>query len=326
MTGISDFGQFATLRADAVRDQSGTLDEVARQFESLFLQQMLKSMRQASFGDPIFGDNPGTNMFRDLFDQQVAGDISAGRGIGLADLLVRQLGGTGRVAATAPQAIPLDPAAPRLPVPPPAATTRPTAVAGRLHSTAPAAADPPGAATRTDAKPSWQSPREFVRDILPAARAAAGKLGVSPLALLSQAALETGWGRHVMTDDTGDSSLNLFGIKARAGAGEAATRRRTLEFEDGVPSFRNELFRVYESVEDTFSDYVDLISGSPRYRAAVGRGDDVSGFARSLQTGGYATDPAYADKLVRVAGGDTMREVLHSLKQTDLLSLTLNVR
>ena len=322
MTGISDFGQFATLRADAVRDQSGTLDEVARQFESLFLQQMLKSMRQASFGDPIFGDNPGTDMFRDLFDQQVAGDISAGRGIGLADLLVRQLGGADRAAAAPPQPIPLDPAAPRVAAPAP---TAPAPAVG-VTPTAPTAPAAPRAQAEGSDKPRWTSPRDFVRDILPAARVAADKLGVSPLALLSQAALETGWGRHVMPDESGDSSLNLFGIKARADAGEPATRRRTLEFDDGVPSFRNELFRVYESVEDTFSDYVDLIAGSARYRAAIGRGDDVSGFARSLQSGGYATDPAYADKLVRVAGGDTMRDVLHSLKQTDLLSLTLNVR
>lgn len=322
MTGIADFGQFTTLRADAVRDQSGTLGEVAQQFESLFLQQMLKSMRQASFGDPIFGDNQATTMFRDMFDRQVADDISSGRGIGLAELLVRQLGAGQPSPVPAGGPLTLDP-----PLGSPAsggvaASRNPDSVAATAAPVE-ASAEAPGAAP---AKSSWTSPREFVRDILPAARAAAGRLGVSPLALLSQAALETGWGRHVMPDDTGESSLNLFGIKAPAAAEIPSTRRRTLEYEGGTPSFRNELFRVYDSLEETFSDYVDLIAGSPRYRAAVGRGDDVGGFARSLQSGGYATDPAYADKLVRVAGGETMRDALHALKQTDLLSLTLNVR
>ncbi|MEN7342247.1 MAG: glucosaminidase domain-containing protein, partial [Pseudomonadota bacterium] len=190
-----------------------------------------------------------------------------------------------------------------------------------LNSPAPAPAAAPVSAEAQDA-PKWQSARDFIEDVLPHARAAAKRMNVNPLAILAQAALETGWGQHVMPDANGDSSLNLFGIKAGRGWEGETVHRMTVEFDDGVASRKREPFRSYTSLRDTFSDYVNFLSSSDRYQSARDTGNDVASFAKALQSGGYATDPSYAKKIARVASGDTMRDILATLKQTDLLSLS----
>ncbi|MEM7611947.1 MAG: glucosaminidase domain-containing protein [Pseudomonadota bacterium] len=290
MTAVTDFGQFTSLRAAAKQDEAGTLREVAEQFEALFVQNMLKSMRDASFGDPIFGDEGGSELFRDMFDQQIATDIAGGRGIGLADLLVRQMGGD--AAATE------------------AASIQAPAPVHRVK----------------EKPPVWEDAKQFVADILPFARATAEKLGVTPLAVLSQAALETGWGRHVMQDGNGQNSLNLFGIKAGSTWSGERTVKSTLEYESGIAEQRKEPFRVYHTLKQSFDDYARLLGDTPRYSDVTGKQSDISGFAEALQGAGYATDPNYAEKIRSVAGGDQMRRVLGALKESDLLSLSLNVR
>ncbi len=346
MTSVTDFSQFTDMRALASRDESAALRDVAEQFESLFVHSMLKSMREASFGDPIFGDAGGAGMFRDMFDQQIAADIASGPGLGLADLLVRQMGGTD--PSPRPEApLTLDAQAPGNPLVPaqnlsPEMAAANPALAARIAMTGmPGLARDAGIAdiaaasslrepVSTDvvnaAPASWSDAKRFVADILPFAREAAERLEVTPLAVLSQAALETGWGKHVMPDDGGANSLNLFGIKARGDWQGALTHRSTVEFEQGVMTRQREPFRVYESLKDTFSDYVNFLKDNDRYADVARQRDDVGGFADALQGAGYATDPDYAEKIRRVAGGETMRSVLDALKQSDLLSLSMNVR
>ncbi|MEO1319698.1 MAG: rod-binding protein, partial [Pseudomonadota bacterium] len=160
MTSVTDFGQFTDLRALAGRDRDAALNKVAGQFEALFVQEMLKSMRAASFGDPIFGEAGGGGMYRDLFDQQIADDIASGSGVGLKDLLVRQLGG--------------DPEARYTPAPP-SGSLAPTPVAQNSQvptivpaTTAPTAiTDTPAVAASTPAPDNWTDPESFVKDILP---------------------------------------------------------------------------------------------------------------------------------------------------------------
>lgn len=299
MTAINDFSQFAALRADARSDRDGALREVAEQFEALFVQNMLKSMRQASFGDPIFGEAGG--LFRDMFDQQIATDIASGPGLGLADLLVRQMQPTASAADT--QAGPRALSSKRVSSP---------VTAAPVHSG--------GTSTDTESNTVWQDAESFIEDILPYAKRAASALGVSPLAILSQAALESGWGQHVMPAGQG-SSLNLFGIKASGDWDGERVMRNTIEFRDGIARREREPFRVYGGLGDAFGDYANFVADSERYSDAVNRRDDVAGFASALQRGGYATDPRYADKIVGVAGGETMRQILTRLKETDLLSL-----
>ncbi len=265
------YGDPETLASLKRADRSQTPDalrETARQFESLFTRMLLKSMRATSFDDSMTGQGEG--FYRDMFDDQLAIELSKGKGLGLADMLVEQLKRTG--------------------VAPPGA---------EAGATAGATADV-GADVGAGAGISGAARERFVRELWPHAQAAGAELGVDPKTLIAHAALETGWGRHLPRDPDGRSSHNLFGIKATAWSGEQM-RSRTREYAGGVAQERTEAFRAYESAGDSFRDYVALIRDNPRYVAARGTGSDAAAFARALQQGGYATDPDYAAKLEQVA-------------------------
>ncbi len=276
---ITDFNHFSELRVAADKRDPAALREVASQFEALFLQTMLKSMREASLGDPIFGNSDQHEMYQGMMDQQLALEMASGKGIGLADMLVRQLGGEDASKMTR-----TEPVAPR---------TKP----GK-------------------ASPAWSDPADFARDVWPHAERAGRKLGVAPEAIVAQAALETGWGKHVMPDKDGGNSFNLFGIKASGGWDGEQVSKQTLEFVDGVARRQTAKFRAYSDVAQTFEDYTAFLSDSPRYAAARGQGDDVAAFAKALQDGGYATDPDYADKITRVLDSPTMKSVIRELKNS----------
>jgi len=291
---ITDFTQFAELRRGANNNDPAVLREVAGQFEALFLQTMLKTMREASVGDPLFGDSDGLEMYQGMLDQQLAVEMSSAKGIGLADMLVRQLGGETTQGAAARQLPGADFALPRVP-------------AARLPQ--------PGAVG------AWQNPESFARDLWPHAQRAAERLNVSPEAVLAQAALETGWGKHVMPGRGGSNSHNLFGIKAGNGWSGPTATRQTIEFVDGIPHQELARFRAYDDIEKTFEDYVEFLSSNPRYAAVQNHGKDIDGFAGALAAAGYATDPAYAEKIARVANGDTMSRVLAPLKYPTAVSI-----
>jgi flagellar protein FlgJ len=146
------------------------------------------------------------------------------------------------------------------------------------------------------------SQQAFVDAMLPLAREAASRLGVAPEVLTAQAALETGWGRAQPRHADGSSSHNLFGIKAGAGWTGEVVQALTTEVEQGRSVQRREPFRSYADPAQSFQDLARLVSGSPRYQAALGSGADAHAYGQALQRGGYATDPAYADKLAQLAG------------------------
>ena len=269
---ITDFTQFTGLRAAAENRDPAALREVASQFEALFLQTMLKSMREASLGDPIFGKSDQHDMYQGMLDQQLALEMSSGRGIGLAEMLVRQLGGEN---------------------------------ASKMTRTEPA-----------ETSPAWSDPRKVARDVWPHAERAGRKLGVAPEAIVAQAALETGWGKHVMPGKDGSHSYNLFGIKAGGSWDGEQVSKQTLEFVDGIPRRQTATFRAYNDVAQTFEDYTAFLSDNPRYSAVRGHGDDVAAFAKALQDGGYATDPDYATKITGVLESPTMRSVIRELKNS----------
>ena len=271
---VNDFAALSALRKDARAQTPESLREAARQFESLFTKMMLDSMRKSSMGDPLFGSNEA-DFYQGMFDDQLAVELSKGRGLGLADMLIQQLTRAGLVAPVADDAsTPLD------------TTVRKDA--------APAAAS--GSAGRAPA-----TREEFTRQLWPHAEAAGRELGVDPRMLIAHAALETGWGRSLPTDSSGRVSYNLFGIKATGGWQGEAVGARTVEFEDGVARSRVERFRAYDSPAQSFQDYVALLRDNPRYANVLGAGKDASAFASALQRAGYATDPDYAKKLTAVA-------------------------
>jgi flagellar protein FlgJ len=156
------------------------------------------------------------------------------------------------------------------------------------------------------------SPEAFVRSVWPHAQRTAQELGVSPKALVAQAALETGWGRRLANRDGGASSHNLFGIKAGSRWNGERVNASTHEYANGVRQAERADFRAYGSVGESFSDYADLLN-NPRYAQARAAGHDTRRFAQALQSAGYATDPAYAAKINAIAEGATLNRALAAL-------------
>ena len=292
----TDFSGLAALRARAREDKDAALDEVSRQFESLFLQMMLKSMRDASLGGGLM-DSKQSEFYRDMYDKQIAVDMAQKQGIGLADVLKRQLGGgiSAQYSDLSPEeylGMPI--------------TARPVngadaATVARRSVDTPAAFD--------------GSPEAFVDALWPVAEQAAAKINLPPEALLAQAALETGWGRHVMQHGTGDSSHNLFGIKADSRWQGDKVMVSTLEYRDGVALNTRANFRAYESFEHSFSDYVDFVRRNPRYQQALAQTNDPKAYFSALQEAGYATDPAYAQKIQRILDSESMQRAAQSAKE-----------
>ncbi|HIP53373.1 MAG TPA: flagellar assembly peptidoglycan hydrolase FlgJ [Chromatiales bacterium] len=274
----TDFEGITRLKSQARDDAGGTLDEVARQFESLLLGQMLKSMRQASLGEGLL-DNDQTLFYRDMYDKQLAIHMAESGGIGLAEAIKRQLGG----------------AVPSVNDP------------GAVEKTD-ASAKEPGFSMPTKAndairhEPEFKSPEDFIRHLRPLAEKAAAELGVKAGGLLAQAALETGWGKGVIRHADGTSSHNLFNIKADRRWQGARVLHTTLEVEHGIPVRQQAAFRAYDSFDESFRDYVDFLKSNPRYREALQAASDPARYFRHLQEAGYATDPRYAEKVLDVAG------------------------
>lgn len=260
----TDTSGLTALRRDAQANDPKAVREAAKQFESLFTRMMLKSMREASFDDPIFGSDQ-EKFYQGMFDDQLAVTLSNGKGLGLADMLVQQLTRAGLI---------------------PADSTAPSTAAG-------------AASTRAPLTPAAQT--DFITEVWPAAQAAGRELGVDPTHLVAQAALESGWGQSIPTDANGNSSFNLFGMKTGTSWSGPAVAVRTLEFEGGVPVPRTDKFRAYTSPAESFRDYVDLLRNNPRYADALNTGSNTEAFATALQKGGYATDPTYARKIQAIA-------------------------
>lgn len=300
----TEFDGLAELRAKAQQNSPEAVKAVAKQFEALFLEMMLKSMREASSStdDGLF-DSEQSLLYRDMYDKQLALHLSEGQGIGLAEMLTRQLQGL----QGAPQR-PQKPATMIMPIIP---EDGGAGAAKPLSSTAVAVPEVPVAEPVTESiresdPVRFDSPEAFVRHLWPHAKAAAEKLGVDPRALLAQAALETGWGKAVIRHPDGSSSYNLFNIKAdHRWEGERVVKQ-TLEYRDGIARQERAPFRAYASYAESFEDYASFIRSQPRYEQALENASDPGAYIRELQKAGYATDPNYADKINGIMGRDLL--------------------
>jgi flagellar protein FlgJ len=269
---FADPAALSGLKREAAAQTPEAMRETARQFESLFTTMMLKSMRSASMGEDLFGSSQ-TEFYQEMFDQQLSVSLSKGKGLGLADMLVKQL-------MTGMQATDGSAVQPPINTGPAAASTTPDVSRGT---------------------PQFRNADDFVKAIRPAATAAARELGVDPDTVIAHAALETGWGQHMPAGADGRAGFNLFGIKAGGGWKGAVAADGTQEFLAGRMKKVSADFRAYASPEQSIRDYVGLLKGNPRYVGALGTGSDVAAFARGLAAGGYATDPDYVSKLSAVA-------------------------
>ncbi len=264
----------------------------ASQFEAYFTQMMMRSMRQTLPQDGPF-DSQETRTFTEMFDQQIAQKVSQGRGLGLADVMLAQLG----------KAMPAEQAAnaPRMQSASPVIAKDLSEVTLKMvvHDAVVA----PSAETATN-KTSG-SPAGFVDRVWPYAADAARSLGVAPHLLVAHAALESGWGQHELKAADGSSSNNLFNIKAGSNWSGKTVQKEVTEYINGKPVKSMESFRAYDSPADSFADYANLLGSNSRYAGVLNQ--DADGFVRGLQQGGFATDPAYADKLKRVIGSAALR-------------------
>jgi flagellar protein FlgJ len=268
------------LKLDARQSSPEALKAAAQQFEAVFMNMLMKSMREATPQDGMF-DSEQTRMYTSMLDQQMTQRM-ASRGIGLADVMVRQLS---RTLAEPPA----DTGVPQDGIPLPAAQGLP------LNPADPVA---PAASSRSGDMPAHVE--AFVQRLLPHARAASASTGIPAQFMMGQAALETGWGRAEIRGADGQNSHNLFGIKAGNGWKGRTVDIVTTEYVGGKPQKQVDTFRAYDSYADAFRDYANLLRANPRYQNVIAQGQDAAGFAQGLQQAGYATDPNYAQKLTSV--------------------------
>ena len=293
---VHDLGSIDKLRQAAKSGDKGALEEAAKQFEGIFVQMMLKSMRQAqdvlADKDSPFNSQQVT-FYRDMHDKQLATELATNSSLGLADIIVQQFGGSesfmpadalrndGNLAALQ--------ADPTLRI----STQTPNNINAMTVDSV------PSRVSLVDKKSGFASPKEFVTTLYPLAQRAAESLNIDPKALLAQAAVETGWGQYVMHQ--GDSSAhNLFGIKADSRWDGDAVKVSTLEYRDGTAHKEQTQFRRYDSYSESMHDYVDFIQSNPRYSEALNQTQDPQQYFTALQQAGYATDPNYANKVLKV--------------------------
>lgn len=292
---MSEIDQFNTaswdLRSlDPLKLKAGSsespqaLRAAAKQMEGIFVQIMLKSMRDAGFKDGLM-HSQASEMYTSMHDQQLAQDLAQKSPLGFADMIVRQMGG--EVKDPAGQAQHIAAPAPG-PYSLPHAPLNATSVAASTRAT------PVSAMTAQSS-----SSQPFISRLLRPALQAAQSSGIHPHLILAQAALESGWGKREILTGEGKPSHNLFGIKASGDWQGKTTEITTTEYINGTPQKIQAAFRVYDSYGEALSDYARLLKNNPRYQKVVQSSSAEQG-ARALQAGGYATDPAYANKLINI--------------------------
>ena len=297
------------IRTQFQKDPQQGLKAAAQQFEALFLQMVMKSMRDATPQDGLLNSDQ-SRFYTGMLDQQMAQNMASSRGgVGFAKLIEQQLG---RYLETPKGQSELSGPATA------AAKDLPLAVSDVSHlQHRPVLNDLPTSAsygtnssgTPTASQETPASSREFVNRVWPHAVEASRSTGIPPVFLVGHSALESGWGRGEIRKSDGSNSYNLFGIKAGKGWTGDTVEAVTTEYVDGQPTKVTERFRAYGSYEECFRDYANLLRNSPRYTGVIGSQDGTE-FARRLQQAGYATDPMYADKLSRIINGPTLRQAL----------------
>jgi flagellar protein FlgJ len=270
------------LRRSARENSPEAVKGAARQFEGLFMNMVMKSMRAASPQDSLV-DNDQSRMYTAMLDQQISQNL-AGKGLGLADMLVRQLSTTMAVPGADGGS--------------PAAAAEAASGEARRFNPWQAPALQPETGKQGGNQPAHV---QAFKDKLQAhAEDASRSTGIPARFMLGQAALESGWGKHEIRGRDGSTSHNLFGIKAGSNWKGKVVEAVTTEYVNGVAQKRVEKFRAYDSYADAFRDYASLLRSNPRYENVLANARDVEGFAQGLQRAGYATDPTYAAKLTRI--------------------------
>lgn len=321
----NNLNQLDELRQEAKKNPHKALEAVAHQFEALFMQKLLEEMRKSNSqfsSEDSINNNRYVKNYQQMYDKQLSLDLSKNGSLGLADLIVQQLdpdsanvipasqlrpGGDRTSAITMGHTHALDQMATKNKIGKkvahnPVMQFQPQRV--YMHS-----AVAPAETIKTAAikRQQFASEDDFVKTLLPIAQKFAAPAGISPLAVVAQAALETGWGKRVMAHGDGQSSHNLFGIKAGKSWQGPKLRVQTLEYEQGIAKPKQENFRAYSSYADSVKDYIMLMQ-KPRYQQALENGTNPAQFAEQLQRSGYATDPQYAAKIQKILDSEVLSQ------------------
>lgn len=343
----TDMSGLSKLRVAAQKNSPDAIEAVAKQFESLFMNLMLKSMREANavFAEGNYLNSSETDTYQQMLDQQLSVTLSEGRGIGLADVLVRQLGGEQKTAEKADNNIAALFSSDKIKVDKNQNKLNDIKTKENKEINAVFKNDqlietqqlnkPVKQLNNNDDKNSdhlkedlsrlavinknkamksdkailpehvIESAEAFVAKLLPAATRASEQLGLDPKLLIAQAALETGWGKHLLTNSSGKNSFNLFNIKADQRWQGETVNKETLEYRGGAAIKERASFRSYTSFEESFQDYVQFIQGNARYQKALEHTLEPQRYIQELQNVGYATDPKYSEKIHNVYQGIT---------------------
>ena len=315
---LSTSSDTSRLRLLAGKGDETVNQEVLQQFEALFLQQMLKSMRTASLSDGMF-QSEQTEFYRDMYDQQIAADLAQKEVLGISQIINRQLGGdtphqepsekilnnTGEVIKNSSVNDSVN------------ATSSTNIQAENIENFVQNLVDEVSQDNKSQIdteitvrplafKPD--SPDQFVDYAYEFSHRPAEKLGVDAKVIVAIAALETGWGKHLPTDVSG-SSNNYFGIKADNRWSGELVNSQTLEFEENTFNELKQSFRAYDHLKDSFNDFANFILSNERYSQALEFAHDTKKFLHEIQNAGYATDPKYADKILNVLNNEAFEQL-----------------
>ena len=313
MTGAAfDATSLNRLKTKAGQDPQGNLKEVAKQVEGMFVQMMLKSMRDALPKDGLFSSE-STRMYTSMYDQQIAQQLSE-KGLGFADVLVKQMSdSSGDSAGDTPASTELDAQVPMRFEPQTVNNYQSQTLAQIVRQAVPRA--PSGEMALSG------SSRDFLAQLSLPAKLASQASGIPHHLILAQAALESGWGQRQIRTEQGTPSFNIFGVKASSEWRGKVTEITTTEFENGEAKKTKARFRVYDSYLEALSDYVNLLTRNPRYSAVTNAASAEQG-AHALQKAGYATDPEYAKKLTSMIQQlRSMSDKVNKAYSTDLSNL-----
>ena len=318
----TDISSLQTLKGRTKDGDHEATKQVAKQFEAIFLQMMLASMRKTVQVNEEFGNEK--SMYYDLFDKQVAIEMSNRGGIGITKMMMSQLGVDESKSnneksaelnslvtaftnnASLPKSSGVSTDVSKLKE---ALSVKEVAdvtfedVKTNIDKAVPAAE-----VEDVKTELNFNSPIEFIRQLWHSAGDMIAEKGLDPRAIIAQAALETGWGKHVIKKSDGESSHNMFGIKSNNGWSGDKVLANTLEYKDGVMARAKESFRSYDSLVDSVKDYVQFISDNARYKDAVANQNNPERYVQELQRAGYATDPNYADKIINIINGKEFKQ------------------
>ena len=339
-SAYTDITGLNRLKRAAVAEDPGAIKAVAKQFEALFINMMMKSMREANevFGEDSPFNSSETKFYQDMLDKEYGLTMASAGGIGLAAIIEKLLMGRRSTdIASRPVSIYVP------------SSSKVDAVEGMgdeanqsIHSgvgvdigvgvgtgvgrggglgtdqrdrkndsksVASGANLGPSTASNkpSAAAPNFESPEDFVDQLWGLAKSAAKTLSVDPRILVAQAALETGWGQFTLKDSEGGDSFNLFNIKAGSGWDGKSVLKNSLEYEQGIAIKKQSSFRAYQSFEESFNDYIELIQSSPRYQKALSLVSKPLEYINELQRAGYATDPDYGAKVARIFNSEIFK-------------------